>query len=81
LRDTFSFTEAFALAKETVSERERKEGYEPSNPQMFVGEAMRRKLALLERRLAGRFSRETSQRIRTSNDRASDSRIVEVNGK
>jgi hypothetical protein len=81
LRDTFSFTEAFALAKETVSERERKEGYEPSNPQMFVGEAMRRKLALLERRLAGRFPRESSQRIRTSNDRASDSRMVEANGR
>lgn len=81
LRDTFSFTEAFELAKETVSEREREDGYEPSNPQMFVGEAMRRKLALLERRLAGRSARENSQRIRTSNDRASESRIVEAKGR
>src|SRR4029077_9041476 len=38
LRETFSFAEAFDMAKETVSDRERAEGYQASNPQMFVGE-------------------------------------------
>jgi Peptidase C13 family len=51
LRETRSFTEAFEMAKETVVEREQSEGYAPSNPQMFLGRAMRAKLAELERRL------------------------------
>jgi Peptidase C13 family len=51
LRETRSFTEAFEMAKETVAEREQSEGYAPSNPQMFLGRAMRAKLAELDRRL------------------------------
>ena len=42
---------------------------------------MRAKLAELERRLAARSLRNEPQRIRTSNDRASESRIVEANGR
>jgi hypothetical protein len=49
----YSFTGAFERAKAAVTEREKAEGYEPSNPQMFVGNAMREKLKALEARLAG----------------------------
>lgn len=45
LRKTGSLAEAFALARESVSVRERRENLEPSNPQLFVGEAIGRKLA------------------------------------
>jgi hypothetical protein len=81
LSSTFSFTDAFRLAKESVSRRERAQGEPPSNPQIFVGDAMRARLAALERRLAARSLRNEPQRIRTSNDRASESRIVEANGR
>ncbi len=80
LRETFSFTKAFERAKRSVGERERASGYEPSNPQIFVGEAIRKKLASFERRLAGRSARDP-QRIRASSVRASDSRMVLVNGR
>ena len=53
LRRTRSFTEAFELARKEVAERERKRGFTPSNPQMYVGAAMREKLRSLEARLAG----------------------------
>ncbi|MGH8682639.1 MAG: C13 family peptidase [Burkholderiales bacterium] len=52
LARTFSFTEAFEAAKRTVTEQERAERLAPSSPQIFIGNAMRRKLASLERRLA-----------------------------
>jgi hypothetical protein len=52
LRKTFSFEEAFALAKGTIRARELKEGLEPSNPQIFVGEDMRTKLSSLQARLS-----------------------------
>lgn len=52
LRRTRSFTEAFALARKEVAERERKQGFKPSNPQMYLGAAMRGKLRVLETRLA-----------------------------
>ena len=51
LRRTRSFTAAFELARKEVAERERKRGFTPSNPQMFVGAAMRAKLQDLESRL------------------------------
>ena len=50
---SYSFTGAFERAKVAVTAREKAEGYEPSNPQMFVGNAMREKLKALEARLAG----------------------------
>ena len=78
LRETFSFTRAFELAKVSVTEREEAEGYEPSNPQMFLGEAMRKKLAALQRRLA---AADRAQRIRASSVSSSESRTVEVKGR
>lgn len=51
LRGTHSFIDAFGRARALVSEREQKEGFEPSNPQMHIGGAIRAKLETLERRL------------------------------
>jgi len=80
LRDTFSFAEAFEAAKETVDDRERAEGYPPSNPQMFAGAAMKKKLAALERRLAAKAA-DPPQRRRASSVRASESTIVVAKGR
>ncbi len=81
LRDTFSFVDAFEAAKEAVGDRERTEGYPPSNPQMFVGNAIRKKLAALEKRLAAREATEPPQRSRASSVRASESTIVLAKGR
>ena len=51
-RGRFSIEEAFARARDSVSAREKASGYEPSNPQMAVGEAMQEKLKSLQGRLA-----------------------------
>jgi hypothetical protein len=53
LRNTLSFEEAFARAKVSIAQRERAQGFVPSEPQIFVGEAIRAKLTAIERRLAG----------------------------
>jgi len=52
LRKTHSFEAAFVLAKESVRRREQKEGLEASNPQIYMGVAVKKKLAKLEQRLA-----------------------------
>ena len=52
LRKTRSFEQAFMLAKESVRQREQKEGLQASNPQIYLGEAMKEKLAKLEKRLS-----------------------------
>jgi hypothetical protein len=52
LRRTRSFTEAFGFARQEVGRREREQGFTASNPQMYVGAAMREKLRGLEARLA-----------------------------
>ena len=80
LRETFSFGEAFEAAKKTVSERERAEGYPPSNPQIAMGGAIRAKLAGLERRLESGEAGD-SQKRRVIRVRASDSRMVLVKGR
>lgn len=80
LRGTYSFIDAFERAKASVERREQLKGYEHSNPQLFAGEAIRKKLAALERRLAARHLPDR-QRIRASSVRASESRIVLVNGR
>lgn len=49
---TFSLTNAFQRARTSVADLEAEKKYEPSNPQMFVGAAMRDKLKSLEARLA-----------------------------
>jgi hypothetical protein len=80
LRETFSLVEAFEVAKEAVGDRERAEGQPPSNPQMFAGDAMRKKLAALEKRLAARPV-EPPQKSRESSVRASESTIVVAKGR
>lgn len=52
LRKTRSFETAFAAASQSIAERERAQGYEPSEPQLFAGAAIRHKLAEIEARLA-----------------------------
>ena len=51
LRRTFSFTEAFGSARAAIAEREKGRGLAASNPQMYVGAAMKGKLESLARRL------------------------------
>lgn len=51
LRRTFSFTEAFASARAAIAEREKGRGLAASNPQIYVGAAMKGKLESLARRL------------------------------
>jgi len=80
LSETFSFVEAFEAAKEAVGDRERAEGYPPSNPQMSVGGAMRKKLAALEKRLGARAA-DPFQRSRASSVRASERTIVVAKGR
>ncbi len=52
LRQTHSFVKAFALAGQSIHRREQQEGLAASHPQIFVGEAMKVKLAKLEKRLS-----------------------------
>lgn len=52
LRKTWSFETAFAAARKSIAERERAQGYEPSEPQLFAGAEIRRKLTEIEARLA-----------------------------
>jgi Peptidase C13 family len=80
LRETFSFAEAFGAAKKTVSERERAEGYPPSNPQMAMGKAMQRKLAALEKRLGAGYV-PGPQKKRVITVRRSDSTMVLAKGR
>ena len=52
LRKTHSFVDAFNLATPLIVAREKKEKFDPSNPQMALGTAMRDKLATLEQQLS-----------------------------
>lgn len=52
LRKTYSIETAFANASRSIAERERAQGFEPSEPQLFAGAAIRGKLAGIERQLA-----------------------------
>ena len=80
LRGTYSFDEAFAAAKKAVAEREKAEGFPPSNPQIAMGNAMRKKLAALEKRLSSGETPEP-QKSRVIRVRASDSKTVLVMGR
>jgi Peptidase C13 family len=51
LRRTYSFVEAFEIAKPIIAEREKKDGYKPSEPQMALGESLKPTLAKLQRQL------------------------------
>ncbi len=52
LRQTYSFEQAFQRALPIIREREKQKREEFSNPQIAMGEAIRNKLAQIERRLA-----------------------------
>jgi hypothetical protein len=52
LRRSFSFTAAFTQARETIRKWEAEQGETPSNPQIWVGKKIERKLVQLENRLA-----------------------------
>jgi hypothetical protein len=52
LRASNSFTAAFTQARETIRKWEVEQGEIPSNPQIWVGKRMERKLVQLENRLA-----------------------------
>jgi hypothetical protein len=80
LRETFSFAEAFKAAKKTVSERERAEGFAPSNPQIAMGSAIRKKLAALEKRLSAGYAPDP-QKTRVIKVRTSDRSMVLVKGR
>ncbi|MEO8006190.1 MAG: C13 family peptidase [Betaproteobacteria bacterium] len=58
LRKTHNFQEAFAFATESILRREAKEGLEASNPQMYMGAAMKEKLLRLQKRLDAEGARE-----------------------
>ncbi len=49
LKNTDSFIKAFDVAKQTVTKREIKDGYEPSNPQISVGKNIEAELSQLDR--------------------------------
>ena len=51
LRSTDSFIEAFGIAVPAIAARERKEDYEPSNPQIFIGANIAATLEALRREL------------------------------
>jgi hypothetical protein len=51
LRGTYSFTQAFEKAKPAIAQRELKDRFDPSNPQMSVGKAIAPRLDALERQL------------------------------
>ncbi|MBE0622525.1 MAG: hypothetical protein IH605_18190 [Burkholderiales bacterium] len=51
LRRTRSFTEAFGFAHKEVTLREREQKFTASNPQMYVGAAIKDRLRILESRL------------------------------
>jgi hypothetical protein len=80
LRETYSFAQAFEAAKKTVAEREKAEGFPPSNPQIAMGSSIRKRLAALEKRLSS-GERGDPQRSRVIRVRASESRTVLVKGR
>jgi hypothetical protein len=61
LRKTYSFEAAFAEARKSIEQRELGQGYTPSEPQIFVGAAIRDKLTQVEQRLAARQIQSTEK--------------------
>lgn len=54
LRGTYSFTGAFQTARALIGTWEEEQGETPSNPQLWLGKKMEKKLAALEKQLAKR---------------------------
>jgi len=50
LASTYSFKEAFAMACGSIRKWERERGEIPSNPQIWIGKEMERKLVQLQKR-------------------------------
>lgn len=48
LRQEHSLVEAFDAAKVTIAEREKEEGFTPSQPQMYMGAEIEQALPMLE---------------------------------
>jgi len=61
LRSTYSLEDAFDVARRSVARRERAQKLEPSNPQMFVGSAIRAKLESIRNRLESSSGESTVQ--------------------
>jgi hypothetical protein len=61
LRKTYSFAGAFTKAKQSITAREKSEGFTPSNPQMHIGRAMKGKLSKLETALSMRAGKDNDQ--------------------
>jgi peptidase C13-like protein len=57
LRETYSFVDAFEKAKPVIAEREKAQGFDGSDPQIFLGAKIGPALAAIEERLQGRASR------------------------
>jgi hypothetical protein len=51
LKRSYSFTEAFEKARDTIKVWEKEQGETPSNPQVWIGKGMEKKLPKLEREL------------------------------
>src|SRR5207249_5098171 len=68
LRKTHSFVEAFELAKPVIAEREKTKGYEPSNPQIALGQDIKPKLLLLQRQLTAPRSEEHTSELQSRFD-------------
>ena len=54
LRQTFSFTDAFEKTRGTIRQWEEEQGETPSNPQIWVGREIAKKLAVLQKELEGK---------------------------
>ena len=65
LRKTDSFTEAFALANPVISEREKKEDFSPSHPQISIGKNIETKLNAFQAQLKSRSAAQTAQEATT----------------
>jgi hypothetical protein len=66
LRKTDSFTEAFALANPVISEREKKEDFSPSHPQISIGKNIETKLNAFQAQLKLQSSAQTAQETTTT---------------
>ena len=55
LRNSFSFTDAFVKARDTIQQWEDEQGETPSNPQIWVGKGIEKKLAPMEKGLAAHY--------------------------
>jgi hypothetical protein len=65
LRKTYSFSEAFEMARPVIAEREQQAHFSGSNPQMFVGAGIKRALAEFVRSRESKARRASERLVRT----------------